>query len=241
MEKINVCIVGAGNISNTRHIPALKKLKNVNIIGVISTNAKKIENTVKKNKIKNSLIINNPKNDIEKLKNSEWFKKVDAVILGLPPRQHYPFAKVALLLGKDVLIEKPMTMNKAEADELIELAKKKNLILSVVHNFQYTKGMEKINKIIKDKKYGKINSILEIQFTNRKRRLPTWYKDLPLGLFYDEVAHFIYLLDKHGGEIKIENVYAQYNDDNNDETPKTININALAGRVTVNMIIVKIY
>ena len=130
-----------------------------------------------------------------------------------------------------------MTMNKKEADELIKLAKEKNLILSVVHNFQYTSGMEKINKIITENKYGEIKSILEVQFTNRKRRLPKWYKDLPLGLFYDEAAHFIYLLDKHAGAIKIKNAYAQYNKDKNDETPRTITVNAIAGKVPVNMIL----
>jgi predicted dehydrogenase len=36
MQKINVCIIGGGNISNTRYIPALKKKKNVNILGVTS-------------------------------------------------------------------------------------------------------------------------------------------------------------------------------------------------------------
>lgn len=237
MEKINVCIVGAGNISNTRHIPALKKLKNVNIIGVISTNSQKIEKTCQKFKIKNSLVINNPKNDIAKLKKSEWFSKVDCVILGLPPRQHYPFAKVSLMLDKDVLIEKPMTMNEEEADELIKLAKEKKRILSVVHNFQYTNGMKKINEIIENKKYGEIKSIVEIQFTNRQRRLPSWYQDLPLGLFYDEAAHFIYLLDRHGGKINIENVYAAYNKVQNDETPRTINVNLKAGNIPVNMIL----
>ena len=35
MKTIKVCIIGAGNISNTRHIPALKKLKNVRIIYII--------------------------------------------------------------------------------------------------------------------------------------------------------------------------------------------------------------
>ena len=43
MQKINVCIIGAGNISNTRHIPALKKNKNVNIAGVVSNKQKNID------------------------------------------------------------------------------------------------------------------------------------------------------------------------------------------------------
>lgn len=237
MSKIKVCIVGAGNISNTRHIPALRKIKDVEIIGVISSSQSKIDRTLKKHKIPNSLLVNNPKNDIEKVKNCDWFKEVNAVVIGTPPHQHFPFAKLSLLLDKDVLIEKPMTMNKEEADELIKLANEKKKILNVVHNFQFTSGMKKLNKIIEEKKYGEISSIVEVQFSNRNRRLPLWYNELPLGLFYDEAAHFIYLLEKHGGDLKIENAYAHYNTDIKDLTPKTVTVNATAGKTPVTMIL----
>ena len=234
-NEINVCIIGGGNISNTRHIPALKKLRNVNIIGVISDVQGKLDSTCKAHGIKNGLLVNDPKNDIEKVKKCAWFKKVDAVVIGTPPQQHYPLAKMSLLLKKDVLVEKPMTMNEKEADELIELAKKNKLIFNVVHNFNYTSGMKKINKIIEEKKYGEIMSITEVQFTNRNRRLPVWYNDLPLGLFYDEAAHFIYLLKRHGGELKIESAHAIYNDDKKDSTPRILSVDATAGKVPVHM------
>ena len=234
---INVCIIGGGNISNTRHIPALKKIKNVNIIGVISDVQGKIDSTCKKHKIKNGLLVNDPKNDINKIKKCEWFKSVDAVVIGTPPQQHYPLAKMALTLKKDVLVEKPMTMNKKEADELIELANKNGLIFNVVHNFNFTAGMNRINRIIETnkEKYGEIVSITEVQFSNRNRRLPSWYNELPLGLFYDEAAHFIYLLKRHGGELEIESAHAIYNDDKKDATPRTLSVDAKAGNVPVHM------
>lgn len=45
MKTIKVCIIGGGNISNTRHIPALRKLKNVEIVGVIGSNEKHVKRT----------------------------------------------------------------------------------------------------------------------------------------------------------------------------------------------------
>lgn len=234
-KMINVCIIGGGNISNTRHIPALRKLKNVNIVGVISDVQGKLDATCNKHGIKNKLLVNDPKNDISKVEKCDWFKKVDAVVIGTPPQQHYPLAKMALTLKKDVLVEKPMTMSVKEADELISLSKKNKLIFNVVHNFNYTSGMKKINKIIEEKKYGDIVSITEVQFTNRNRRLPSWYNELPLGLFYDEAAHFIYLLKRHGGKLKIENVHAIYNKDKKDQTPRMLNVDAVAGKVPVHM------
>lgn len=236
-KKIKVCIIGAGNISNTRHIPALKKLSQVEIIGVISNRQGNIDKTCNKYGIPNGLLVTDPENDIEQVKRCKWFEEIDAVLIGTPPQFHHAWAKMSLVLGKDTLVEKPMTMNKKEADELIKLAKEKDLIFNVVHNFQYTSGMEKINDIVKTKKFGEIVSIMEVQYTNRNRRLPEWYNDLPLGLFYDEAAHFIYLLYKHGGDLKIDNVYAQYNVDKNDQTPLSLSVDATAGKVPVHMIL----
>ena len=236
-DKIKVCIIGAGNISNTRHIPALKKLNNVEIVGVISDKQEKIDKTCAAHHIKNGLLVNNPTNDLEKVKNCEWFKEVQAVLIGTPPKQHYPLVKLALTLEKDVLVEKPMTMNDNESKELMKLAKEKNKIFNVVHNFQFTSGMEKMTKFINDKTYGEIESIVEVQFTNRNRRLPEWYNDLPLGLFYDEAAHFTYLPIVHGGKMKIENVHAIYNKDKKDATPISLSVDALAGKVPLHMIL----
>lgn len=233
---IKVCIIGGGNISNSRHIPALKKLKNVEIIGVMGKSEKSIENTQKKHHFKHSMIINNPKNDIKTLKKAEWFNEVDAVVIGVPPQQHYALVKMCLTLGKHVLVEKPMMMNEKECDECIKLAEEKNLNFFVMHNFQYADGMKKLTKIIEEKKYGDVVSITEMQFTNRDRRLPEWYNELPLGLFYDEAAHFIYLLQKHCGKVDIQNAHAVYNEEN-EATPMTLTVNATAGKVPVTMLL----
>jgi scyllo-inositol 2-dehydrogenase (NADP+) len=228
MQKIKVAIIGAGNISNTRHIPALKKLNNVEIVGVVGVRNRNIERTVKKYKILHSLLI---KDGLiyEAMKNSDWLKEVDAVVIGAPPRDHYPMAEASLRLNKHVLVEKPMTMNEAEADKLIALAKQSNKQLCVMQNFQYTSGMRKLEDIISRGGLGAISSYYEFQFTNRRRRLPEWYYDLPLGLFYDEAPHFMYLLEKFGGPLKIDNAFAQYGAEKNDNTPKLLNVSLKAG------------
>lgn len=235
-ETVKICVIGCGNISNTRHIPALKKLKNVEIVGIISDNQNSIDRTQKKNHFKNVLLVEDPRNDIEKVRKCKWFKTVDAVVIGVPPRQHYPLVKMCLTLNKNVLVEKPMMMDKKEADEMIELAKINNKIFYVMHNFQYASEMKKLNRIIESNQYGKILSIIEVQFTNRNRRLPKWYNDLPLGLFYDEAAHFIYLLEKHAGNVKIDNVHAIYTD-KKESTPLLLSVSATAGKTPVQMLL----
>lgn len=233
---INICIIGAGNISNSRHIPALRKLENVNIIGVLSNSQKNIDRTIKKWKISNSMLIDDAESAIKKLRKCDWFNEVDAVVIGTPPKQHHSLAKMCLELDKHVLVEKPMMMNKQECDELINLAKKKKKQFCVMHNFQFASQMLKLNDIIDSKKYGDIVSITEVQFTNRNRRLPEWYNDLPLGLFFDEAAHFIYLLQRHCGKLKIDNCHAVY-DEVKEATPITLNVDATAGKVPVHMML----
>lgn len=234
-NKVKVCIIGAGNISNTRHIPALKKAKAAEIVGVLSNKLERAENTAKKHRIPNFEVVSNKYSS--DLKAIDWFKEVDAVVIGTPPHEHYEIVKAALNAGKHVLVEKPMMMSVKECDELIALAKKKKKIFYVMHNFQYASKMQKLNKIIASGKYGEIQSITEVQYTNHDRRLPVWYNDLPMGLFYDEAAHFMYLPELHSGPLKIDNSYAVYDTDKKNTTPRTLTVNAMSGDVPVTMVL----
>lgn len=238
MQKTRIAIIGAGNISNTRHIPALRKVKDVEVIGVLSNRSEKAQKTAEKHHIKNWNVIGNEATaNVALLKDVAWFEDVDAVVIGAPPHLHYPLVKMSLELGKHVLVEKPMMMNRTECDELIALAKKKNKIFYVMHNFQYARKMLKLNEVIRSKVHGEIESITEVQFTNHDRRLPEWYNDLPMGLFYDEAAHFMYLLERHAGNLTIDNAYAVYDVDKKAQTPRTLSVNATAGKTPVTMML----
>lgn len=237
MDKIRVCIIGAGNISNTRHIPSILKNKNLSIVGIISDEQKKIDRTIQKHTfITNKLLINSSKNIESQLKKCNWFmSNVDAVVIGVPPKQHHAMVKASLLLYKHTLIEKPMMMNEQECNEVIEIANNNKLILNVMHSFQYSNGIIEMDKRLKSGEFGKLQSILELQLSNRKRRLPIWYNELPLGLYYDEAAHFFYSARRFGdGDLKVLNAHAQFND-NNDNTPKFIEAQLKAGDIPVQM------
>jgi predicted dehydrogenase len=75
-------------------------------------------------------------------------KDIDAVVIATPVFTHFALAKRALLMGKHVLIEKPMTSSVKEADELINLATQKGLTLMADHTFLYTGAVEKMKEII---------------------------------------------------------------------------------------------
>src|SRR5579885_168158 len=81
---------------------------------------------------------------------------VDAVVIATPVRTHYELAKAALLHGKHVLVEKPLTASVAEADDLIELAKTVDRTLMVGHTFEYSPAVNELRKMIQNGDLGKI-------------------------------------------------------------------------------------
>ena len=234
MKKIKICVIGCGNISITRHIPSIKKNKNILLTGIISDNYTNIEKITNNTKIENLLVIDKKVDVYSQLKNSMWFNNdVDAVVIGTPPMDHYLMTKNCLLLGKHVLVEKPMMMEEDECIDVINIAKEQHLIINVMHSFQFANGIIKMEKYYNKGKLGKLNNIIEIQMTSRKRRLPIWYNELPLGLFYDEAAHFFYSAQRFGGDICVKNATALYN--NNENTPSILQVQAIAGSTPVQM------
>jgi predicted dehydrogenase len=84
-------------------------------------------------------------------------KQLDAVLIATPVFGHFHLAKKALLAGKHVVIEKPMTASVAEAEELIEIAQRNNRVLMVDHTFLYTGSVGKIKQLVTTGEIGKIN------------------------------------------------------------------------------------
>lgn len=82
--------------------------------------------------------------------------EIDAVAIATPVFTHFNLAKKALLNGKHVLLEKPMTATSKEAEELINLAEQKKLILMVDHTFLYTGSVQKIKTLMGENCIGNV-------------------------------------------------------------------------------------
>ena len=98
---------------------------------------------------------------------------IDAVAIVTPVSYHYELAKKALENGKHVFVEKPFTATSAQADELVELAERKNLRIMVDHTFLFTGAVRKIKQLVDDGTLG-----------------PLYYYDstrVNLGLFQHDV------------------------------------------------------
>ena len=81
---------------------------------------------------------------------------IDAVAVITPVWTHYELAKAALENGKHVFVEKPFTSNAAQAEELVELAARKNLTIMVDHTFLFTGAVRKIRQLCDEGALGKL-------------------------------------------------------------------------------------
>ena len=87
---------------------------------------------------------------------------VHAVHICTPNAQHFAMAKDALLAGKHVLCEKPLTTTVAEAEELVSLAKRQGLRNCVCHNLRYYPMVQQMRAI---REAGELGEILIVQGT----------------------------------------------------------------------------
>lgn len=118
MKKIRVGVVGAGHLGNY-HLQKYKKLPGCEIVGVsdiVEDRAKKAARTFGCPAYA----------DYRRL-----IGGLDAVSIAVPTRDHHSVAREFLMAGIDVLLEKPIAATLAEADDLITLADKQNLIFQV--------------------------------------------------------------------------------------------------------------
>ena len=81
---------------------------------------------------------------------------IDVIAVVTPVWTHFELAKAALENGKHVFVEKPFTCTTAQAEELIELADRKNLKIMVDHTFLFTGAVRRIKEFIDDGTLGNL-------------------------------------------------------------------------------------
>lgn len=84
---------------------------------------------------------------------------IKGVVIATPAVLHYSMAKAALLAGKDVFVEKPLSLKVEEGYELVELAEKHQQIIMVGHLLEYHPAIQKLKEIIDNGELGRIDYI----------------------------------------------------------------------------------
>lgn len=81
---------------------------------------------------------------------------IDAVAIATPVHTHYALAKEALLAGKHVFVEKPLASCSAHAEELVQIAEQRGLMLMVGHTFVYNPAVEAVREVVLSGQMGSI-------------------------------------------------------------------------------------
>jgi predicted dehydrogenase len=113
---------------------------------------------------------------------------VDVVAVITPVFTHFDLAKRALENGKHVFVEKPFTATVAQAEELIAIAKEKDLKIMVDHTFLFTGTVRKIRELIKEKVLGDI-----YYFDSMRANLGLFQHDV--NVIWDLAPHDFYIMD----------------------------------------------
>ena len=121
-------------------------------------------------------------------------KSIDLITICSPNETHYNYAKLALLAGKNVMVEKPFTVTSTEAQELISLAYTQKKVLTVFQNRRFDSDFLTVQKLIKSGELGEILNV-EINYNRFKPELNVkkWKENNSpgSGIIYDLGAHII--------------------------------------------------
>lgn len=170
MKRLRVGIVGCGGIANGKHMPSLKNVDMADIVAFCDIKKDRAEKAAKEYGTPDAKIFTDY---------TELIKEdLDAVYVLTPNRWHSEITVAALEAGKNVMCEKPMAINYAEAKKMLDARDKSGKLLTIGYQTRYFANSSYLKKeveegLLGDIYYAKAKAI-------RRRAVPTW------GVFLNE-------------------------------------------------------
>lgn len=150
MAKVRIGFIGAGWWATDNHIPQLKRRDDVEFAAVCQPGAEKLE------LVRKEFGFGFATEDYRELLEQE----LDGVVVVSPHHLHYEHAAAALERGCHVMCEKPMTLQAAQAWELVSLAERRGRHLLVPHGWHYTPFVQQARRLLADGAVGDIEHVL---------------------------------------------------------------------------------
>lgn len=177
---IRLGIIGNGRIAK-RFVPEAKYVSGLNTESVYNPRLESAK------KFAEQFELNFHTDDLGKFMDS-----IDAVYIASPHETHYQYIKEALEKGKHVLCEKPMVLNRAEAEELFSLAKERNCVLMEAVKTAYCPGFAQLLAVIRSGIIGEVKDV-EACFTKLEDVNTREMKDEKYGGSFTELASYTLL------------------------------------------------
>jgi predicted dehydrogenase len=186
---LKIGIVGCGKIAD-QHVNAIMRIPGCEIVGVCD-----IEELMAK-QMRERFNVKNYFSDVKKFLE---IGRPDIVHITTPPQSHYELGITCLEAGCHVFVEKPFTLDTAEAERLIGFAKEKNLKITVDHDAQFTHAARRMREIISEGFLGgkpiHIESYYCYDLSNRSYAKALlgdrnhWVSKLPGKLLQNVISH----------------------------------------------------
>ncbi|HEY1869920.1 MAG TPA: Gfo/Idh/MocA family oxidoreductase [Chitinophagaceae bacterium] len=200
MKKIKWGIIGCGDVTEVKSGPAFNKVKNSELVAVMRRDADKVKDYAHRHNVPKwyteaDQLINDP--------------DVNAIYIATPPSSHEQYTIAAAHARKPVYVEKPMSVNAASATRMINVAKEKNIKLSVAHYRNAQPLFNKIKQLINDQAVGKVlfarSELYKPPLSAEELKVPktAWRVDPIIaggGLFNDLAPHQFGLMNYFFGE-----------------------------------------
>jgi predicted dehydrogenase len=197
-KPLAVGVIGAGWVATDRHIPSFQRDHRVHVDALLDLSPERAQAVARRYDIPHTY---------HEL--SDFLAHgLDVVTICTPPWTHATLAIEALRRGCHVLVEKPMAMSTEEAWRMTDAAREAGTALCVAHSFLFSRSMRKALRLLERGDLGEVQHAVALQLSSPQRRLPSWYPDLPGGLFFDESPHMIYLLRRFLGDLSVQAAWA---------------------------------
>lgn len=179
MNKIKTAVIGGGKMGSI-HARVYSTLDTAELLAIVDTDKQRAEKLAAEFNCK-------ALSGYEELIGS-----VDAVTISTPTQAHYEVAKTFITAGVAVMIEKPLAASIQQGQEIVDLAKKHNVVVAVGHS-------ERCNPVVQAVK--RLN--IEPKFIEAHRISPYPFRSTDIGVVMDVMIHDIdIILSLAGGKVK---------------------------------------
>lgn len=207
MANINWGIIGCGDVTEVKSGPAFNKIGGSRLLAVMRRNAEKAADYAHRHKVGKWYT------DADKMMDDAG---IDAVYIATPPASHLPYALNALKRGLNVYVEKPVTLNAAEARQVAAALKQGNSRLTVAHYRRAVPMFLHIKQLLDTRVIGEIRTVQIRMWQSAKPGLvadvaDNWRVQPELsggGYFHDLAPHQLDLMLFYFGEPKAYQGYS---------------------------------
>jgi predicted dehydrogenase len=232
-ERLRLGVIGAGAVTQVGHLPALKRVKEIDVVGICDSDLPKARALAERFGIPDAYA------DIEEL--VEYEEGLDALLICTPSHLHESHIQAALASKLHVFVERPLALTSSGAAKLVKSAQRGGRVLMVGANHRYRPDVQQIRSFVQSSELGDLESIRAWWFMARggraglgwrqKRELAGGGAMLDLGLGMLDLALWM------SGFAKVERVMALFPDRGREKgvEPSGVAMIALEGGVSIHI------